>query len=96
MDQKLIHALQLERAHYKIMHPSPTDAEQAYNEAIKLMNLQIPQRPIIKRYKRLNSYSTEYWTEFMCPCCDTNLDTWYSFCPTCGKKIDWSNKNEEI
>lgn len=72
-----------------------------YNIPIKNMEMivqalekQIPKKPTYEG----DGYApdgTFVWDEWLCPCCGKRYEVDYDdydFCPDCGQKIDWSDK----
>lgn len=72
-----------------------TYMNEALNMAIKALEKQLPQYPI---------YEADGYTDgvlvydtWICPCCGHHYEVDYDdydYCPNCGQRIDWSNKNE--
>lgn len=63
--------------------------------AIQALEKQIPQSPTYEGDGYADGVLV--YDTWICPCCDHHYEVDYDdydYCPNCGQRIDWSNKNE--
>ena len=67
----------------------PQKRAEALDVAIKALEKQIPKKPTMRHLKHYDSY-TDGW----CPNCEAyvNEDSGNKYCPNCGQKLDWSDR----
>ena len=70
------------------------DLNNAYDVAIRALEKQIPKNPTYEG----DGYAPDgmfIWGEWICPCCGRRYEVDYDdydYCPDCGQKLDWSEK----
>ena len=65
----------------------PFDYTLAFEETIKLLEKQIPKKPLSK-------INTKTDWRFICPNCGEKWAFKCNYCPNCGQRIDWSNEGK--
>lgn len=67
----------------------------AIGYAIQALEKQIPQSPTYEGDGYADGVLV--YDTWICPCCDHHYEVDYDdydYCPNCGQRIDWRNKNE--
>lgn len=71
-------------------HRSLWHFEQAIDEINKLLEKQIPKKPID------DTNPCDFFNDIHCPVCKKHVTKNYKYCKSCGQALDWSSEDESI